>query len=73
MHILELTDLATERDIWPRRLGVVSGERNDLVPTQQALDAILRVSQADKRNELQWRYEIDPLPARDVQAATTIA
>src|SRR6187455_2678440 len=61
MDALELADLAVERDIRQRELEVVAGERDDLVPAQQAFRAVLRIVVAQPHVERGQRRLVDAL------------
>src|ERR1044072_9343474 len=61
MDALELADLAVERDVRQRELEVVAGERDDLVPAQQPLRAVLRVVVAQPHVERGERRLVDAL------------
>src|SRR6478672_10621801 len=64
VDIPELADLAVERDVRQRQLVLIAGGRNDLVPAQQALDAILRVVVAQPHVERGQRRLVDELDHR---------
>src|SRR5258706_15500038 len=61
VDILELADLTMERDIRQRQPEVIAGRRDDLVPAQHALGAVLGVVVAEPHVERGQRRLVDPL------------